>query len=186
LRVPPCFGALRRVLIGYVLPALLLAGCDRANMVAQDKARQWDESPFFANKSSMREPVAGTVARDAPNEPAPQPAVITASLVARGRDEFNIFCSPCHGQSGDGKGMIVQRGFPEPPPLWLPRLEQAKATYIYDVITNGHGVMYSYADRVKSKDRWAVVAYVRALQQSQDAKPANLPDDDRALLEAAK
>ncbi len=186
MRVLQRFGAWRRVLFGSALPALLLAGCDRANMVAQDKAKQWDENAFFANKSSMREPVAGTVARDAPDVPAPQPAVITASLVARGRDEFNIFCSPCHGQSGDGKGMIVQRGFPEPPPLWLPRLEQAKAAYIYDVITKGHGVMYSYADRVKSKDRWAVVAYVRALQQSQDAKPAGLPENDRALLEAAR
>ena len=82
--------------------------------------------------------------------------------------------------------MIVQRGFPAPPPLWLPRLEGARASYLYDVITNGHGVMYSYADRVKSADRWAVIAYVRALQQSQDATPADLPADDRKLLEAAQ
>lgn len=170
-----------------VLPALLMLGaCDRADMVAQDRARQWDENQFFADKSSMREPVAGTVARDAPDVPAPQPAVITAALVARGRTEFGIFCTPCHGDSGDGRGMIVQRGFPRPPPLWLPRLEDAKASYLYDVITHGHGAMYSYADRVKSADRWAVIAYVRALQQSQDARPESLPADDRALLEAAR
>lgn len=166
--------------------ALALCGCDRADMVAQGKAKQWDENRFFPDRSSMRQPVAGTVARDAPDEPAPQPTLITAALLDRGRTEFNIFCTPCHGQSGDGKGMVVQRGFPEPPPLWLPRLEQAGASYLYDVITNGHGVMYSYADRVKSADRWAVIAYVRALQQSQDAVPAALLADDRDRLEAAR
>ncbi len=173
-------------LLGVLLPAMLLAGCDRADMAAQDKARQWDENHFFADHSSMRQPVAGTVARDAPDLPAPQPAVVTPALLDRGRTEFNVFCSPCHGSSGDGRGMIVQRGFPQPPPLWLPRLEQAKAAYLYDVITQGHGVMYSYADRVKSADRWAVIAYVRALQQSQDARVDALPESDRALLEAAR
>ena len=175
-----------RILLGLALAAPLLAGCGKANMDSQAKARQWDENAFFADHSSMRQPVPGTVARDAPDAPAPQPKAITAALLERGRTEFNIFCSPCHGQSGDGRGMIVQRGFPAPPPLWVPRLESAKASYLYDVITNGHGVMYSYADRVKSADRWAVIAYVRALQQSQDAKPADLPVEDRTLLEAAK
>jgi mono/diheme cytochrome c family protein len=176
----------RRILLACLLVAPLLGGCGKANMGSQARARYWDESGFFPDRSSMREPVPGTVARDAPDAPAPQPALITAALLERGRTEFNIFCSPCHGQSGDGRGMIVQRGFPAPPPLWLPRLEQAKARYLYDVVTNGHGVMYSYADRVKSADRWAVIAYVRALQQSQDAKPADLPDEDRHLLEAAQ
>jgi mono/diheme cytochrome c family protein len=174
--------ALAFLLVG----ALTLGGCDRADMVSQGKAKQWDESRFFADRSSMREPVPGTVARDAPNQDVPQPPVITASLLDRGRTEFDIFCSPCHGRTGDGRGMIVQRGFPAPPPLWLPRLEQAKASYFYDVITKGHGVMYSYADRVKSADRWAVIAYVRALQQSQDARPESLPQQDRDLLEAAR
>ena len=175
-----------RILSACFLAGPLLAGCGKANMDSQAKAKQWDENAFFPDHSSMRQPVPGTVARDAPDAPAPQPKLITAALVDRGRTEFNIFCSPCHGQSGDGRGMIVQRGFPAPPPLWLPRLEQAKASYLYDVITNGHGVMYSYADRVKSADRWAVIAYVRALQQSQDAKPADLPVEDRSLLEAAQ
>ena len=169
------------VLGSLVLP-LLLGACDRANMVAQDKSQTWDENHFFPDRSSMRQPVPGTVARDAPDRPAAQPAVITAALVARGHERFDIFCSPCHGLSGDGKGMIVRRGFPEPPPLSLPRLEQAKASYLYDVITNGHGVMYSYADRVPSADRWAVVAYIRALQLSQDATVASLAPDDAAKL----
>ena len=175
-----------RLITACLLAAPLLAGCGKANMASQARARYWDENQFFPDHSSMRAPVPGTVARDAPDVPAPQPKVITAALLERGRTEFNIFCSPCHGQSGDGRGMIVQRGFPAPPVLWLPRLEQAKASYLYDVITDGHGVMYSYADRVKSADRWAVIAYVRALQQSQDAKPADLPAEDRTLLEAAQ
>ena len=172
-------------LAGLLCAMPLLGGCDRADMVSQGKARQWDETSVFPDGSSMREPVPGTVARDAPDRPAPQPATITPALLARGRTEFDIFCSPCHGRTGDGRGMIVQRGFPAPPPLWAPRLVSAKASALYDVITQGHGVMYSYADRVKSADRWAVIAYVRALQQSQDAHPAALPAEDRALLEAA-
>ena len=169
------------VLGSLVLP-LLLGACDRANMAAQDKSQTWDENRFFPDRSTMRQPVSGTVARDAPDRPVPQPAVITAALVARGHERFDIFCSPCHGLSGDGKGMIVQRGFPAPPPLSLPRLEEAKASYLYDVITNGHGVMYSYADRVPSADRWAVIAYIRALQLSQGAAVASLAPDDAAKL----
>ena len=172
----------RGTVLGSIVLPLLLGACDRANMVAQDKSQTWDENNFFPDRSSMRQPVPGTVARDAPDRPAAQPAVITAALVARGHERFDIFCSPCHGLSGDGKGMIVQRGFPAPPPLSLPRLEQAKASYLYDVITNGHGAMYSYADRVPSADRWAVVAYIRALQLSQDAAVANLTPDDAAKL----
>ncbi len=172
----------RGLVLGGLLLPLLLGACDRANMAAQDKSQTWDENQFFPDKSTMRQPVSGTVARDAPDRPAAQPAVITAALVARGHERFDIFCSPCHGFSGDGKGMIVQRGFPAPPPLSLPRLEQAQASYLYDVITNGHGVMYSYADRVPSADRWAVIAYIRALQLSQDAAVASLAPDDAAKL----
>ncbi len=177
-------GALTRCgpLLGGLVLTLVLGACDRANMGAQDKSQTWDENQFFPDKSSMRQPVPGTVARDAPDRPVAQPAVITTALVARGHERFDIFCSPCHGLSGDGKGMIVQRGFPAPPPLSLPRLEQAKASYLYDVITNGHGVMYSYADRVPSADRWAVIAYIRALQLSQDATVADLASDDTAKL----
>ncbi len=99
-------------MLGSLVLPLLLGACDRANMAAQDKSQTWDENQFFPDKSTMRQPVPGTVARDAPNVPVAQPAVITAALVARGHERFDIFCSPCHGLSGDGKGMIVQRGFP--------------------------------------------------------------------------
>jgi mono/diheme cytochrome c family protein len=167
---------------GCLMAALVLAGCERANMVAQDKAQTWDEAAFFPDRSSMRLPVPGTLPRNGPDITAPQPSVITAALLDRGRERFDIFCSPCHGQSGDGKGMIVQRGFPQPPPFTLARLEQSKAAALYDVITNGHGVMYGYADRVPSADRWAIVGYIRALQQSQDAAVVALPPEDSASL----
>ncbi len=177
--------AVTRVLLVSAV-AGTLAGCDRADMVSQPKSHNWDRSDFFPDKSTMRLPVAGTAPRQEPNLPLAQPPVITAALMERGHQRFDIFCAPCHGQSGDGQGMIVQRGFPAPPHLWIDRLKTAKATYLYDVITNGHGVMYSYADRVPPADRWAIIAYVRALQASQDADPAALPPEDRQHLEAGR
>ena len=167
-----------------ILIAILLGGCDRADMVAQDKSRTWDKSTFFPDGSTMREPVPGTLARDQPGQSAPQPDVITADLLARGSDRYGIFCSPCHGLAGDGRGMIVERGFPHPPPFGIDRLRNAKAAYLYDVITHGHGAMYPYGDRVASADRWAVIAYVRALQQSQGVEADNLAPEDRMALEA--
>ena len=176
---------LSRIGFGVLVCAgLMLAGCDRADMVSQDKADTWDKNAFFADGSTMRQPVPGTVARGAPNEPVAQPATITQAMIDRGQERFDIFCSPCHGLSGDGRGMIVQRGFPKPPDLAIERLRKAKAHYLYDVITRGHGVMYGYGDRVPPADRWAVVAYLRALQQSQGADVVALPAEDRAKLEA--
>lgn len=171
------------VLLSCLVALPLLAACDRADMVAQDKAQTYDRSRFFPDKATIRPPVPGSVARDAPGEPMAQPAVITEALIGRGRDRYDIFCSPCHGQSGDGRGMIVERGFPQPPPLGTARLVRAKARELYDVIAQGHGVMYGYADRVSPADRWAVVSYIRALQQSQNAEAARLPAEDRAKLE---
>ncbi len=163
--------------------AMSLSACDRADMVSQPKSADWDRSNFFADESSMRPPVPGTQPRNVPNLPVPQPTVITQAMLERGRERFDIFCTPCHGRSGDGQGTIVQRGFPAPPQLWSDALVKAKATHLYDVITNGHGVMYSYADRVPPPDRWAIIAYVRALQVSQNADPARLPPSDRDRLE---
>lgn len=179
---------MRAASVGRAMSVLALAGtmaaCDRADMVAQPKSSNWDRDTFFPDKSSMRQPVPGTQPRDEPNLPVAQPAAITQGLLDRGQQRFDIFCSPCHGRSGDGQGMIVQRGFPAPPHLWNDRLVAAKAIYLYDVITNGHGVMYSYADRVPPADRWAIIAYVRALQTSQSADANKLPAEDRQHLEA--
>lgn len=159
-----------------------VAACDRADMVTQGKAQNWDQNDFFQDGSTMRHPVAGTVPRSEPNLPVAQPATITADMLTRGHERFDIFCSPCHGRTGAGDGMIVARGFPHPPNLAIDRLKQAKAAYLADVIANGHGTMYGYGDRVPPADRWAVIAYIRALQQSQNADVAALPAEDRAKL----
>ena len=161
---------------------LALAGCKRQDMAAQGRSRAYDRSDFFADGSSMRPPVPGTVARNRPDVPVPQPKVIDAALLARGQERFAINCVPCHGRVGDGQGMIVQRGFPRPPSFHIERLRKAPASHFFDVITHGHGVMYSYAARVPPRDRWAIIAYIRALQVSQSVEVAGLPPDDRAKL----
>ena len=163
-----------------------LAACKRQDMYTQGYDKTWDRSAFFKNGTSMQAPVAGTVAREAPTGPAPEPATSDAALLARGQERFNIFCTPCHGVSGNGGGMIVQRGFPPAPSLVQGDLRKAKAQVFYDTIPNGHGAMYSYADRVSPTDRWAVIAYIRALQLSQNADAASLPAADRTQVEAAK
>ncbi len=163
-----------------------LAGCKREDMYTQRYSKTWDRNGFFDNDSSMRHPVEGTVARDAPNGPVPAPAMIDAALLQRGHERFDIFCTPCHGRAGRGEGMIVQRGFPHPPSFVEGKLRTAKAAVFYDAITHGHGAMYSYATRVAPADRWAIIAYIRALQLSQNADAASLPAEDRARLEAAR
>jgi mono/diheme cytochrome c family protein len=168
-----------------LLAILAVAGCKKEDMYTQKVIRQWDRDPTAANATSVRPPVAGTLAQEQPDAPVPQPPVITAALLARGQARYNIFCTPCHAESGDGDGMIVQRGFPHPPAFTTARLLRARAQSIYDTITNGHGAMYSYAARVPPADRWAIAAYIRALQQSQAADIAALPDQDRARLAQA-
>jgi mono/diheme cytochrome c family protein len=101
---------------------------------------------------------------------------VTAELLARGQQRFGIFCAPCHGLAGDGDGIIVAHGFPAPPSYYIDRLEAAPAQHFYDVMTNGYGVMFAYADRVDPHDRWAIAAYIRALQLSRHASLADVPD----------
>ncbi|HVZ40094.1 MAG TPA: cytochrome c [Candidatus Kapabacteria bacterium] len=113
------------------------------------------------------------------------PFPVTRELVERGQDRFNIYCTPCHGHLGDGNGMIVQRGFPQPPSFHIDRLRQAADGYIYDVITNGFGKMYSYASRVVPEDRWAIIAYIRALQLSQHASLQDVPAQERNKVEGS-
>ena len=114
------------------------------------------------------------------------PLPITAALLARGRERFNIYCAPCHSAAGDGDGMIARRGFPSPPSYHTERLRNAPDSHFYQVISNGYGVMYSYADRVTSQDRWAIVAYIRALQLSQHTPASMLSEQDLAELGEAK
>jgi cytochrome c553 len=114
------------------------------------------------------------------------PFPITREILERGRERFDIYCSPCHGRTGDGNGMVVQRGFPVPPSYHIDRLRTAPVGHFVDVITSGYGVMYSYAQRVVPADRWAIAAYIRALQQSRDTRLADLPAGVRASLEGPK
>jgi mono/diheme cytochrome c family protein len=159
---------------------LLLVACDE-NMNQQKKLPPYRASGLFGGLA-MLTPVPGTVARDAQPDSAPQPSTITADLLARGKDRFEIYCTPCHGRVGDGQGMVVQRGFPAPPSFHIDRLRAAPASHFYDVITNGYGAMYSYAARVAPPDRWAIVTYIRALQMSQDAAVASLSPAERQAL----
>jgi mono/diheme cytochrome c family protein len=121
-----------------------------------------------------------------PGSPPPllatNPLPIDRPTLERGRERFDIYCSPCHSIAGDGDGMVARRGFPNPPSYHTDRLRNAPDAHFYSVITNGYGMMYSYADRVAPNDRWAIVAYIRALQLSQHARIDDVPPEHRADL----
>jgi mono/diheme cytochrome c family protein len=161
--------AMRRPLL---LSALLLAGCHQnLTMSDQKKLDEWERSSVFRNGKVLQSPAPGSVSReqDLGNVLAEKPP-LTLALVQRGRERFNIFCSECHGPTGDADGTVVQRGFPKPPSFHEARLVNAPDEHFVDVITNGHGVMYSYADRVPPADRWAIAAYIRALQRMEPVR----------------
>jgi mono/diheme cytochrome c family protein len=151
---------------------LLLGSCD--HMIDQQKAKA-----YSADAQSVH-PADDVIAwRDTP--PAPPP--LTLALVQRGQQRFRIYCTPCHSELGDGNGMVVQRGFPHPPSYHIDRLRQAPTRHFYDVITHGYGAMYSFAGRVAPDDRWAIAAYIRALQLSQHAPAQELPPAERQALQ---
>jgi mono/diheme cytochrome c family protein len=129
-------------------------------------------------------PLAQAGAAAAPGYSNPLP--ITPKLLSRGRQRFNIYCAPCHGRAGDGDGMIAQRGFPHPPSYHTAALRNAPDSHFYKVITHGYGVMYPYADRISPHDRWAIVAYIRALQLSQHAPESDLSAQDLQRLGTSK
>jgi len=144
----------------------LLSGCDlsmrdQARDEAQESATLWPGGP------SRQAPPAGTIATDEPAraEALRTPPPLTPALLDRGGERYGIYCVMCHGTRGEGDGTVVKRGFPAPPSYRQPRLIAASPAYVVDVITNGHGIMYSYADRVAPADRWAIAAYVKALQR---------------------
>lgn len=151
------------------LITLLLVGACNQNLTMSDqrKLAEWERSTIFRNGKVLQSPAPGSVSReqDTGNVIAEKPPM-TLALVERGRERFNIFCSECHGSDGDADGMVVQRGFPKPPSFHEARLVNAPDGHFVDVITHGYGVMYSYADRVPPADRWAIAAYIRALQRT--------------------
>jgi mono/diheme cytochrome c family protein len=153
-------------------------------MTDQTKYQEYEPGPLFRNGRVLQAPVPGTVARgdlDRDKSRTEKPP-LTAALLTRGREQFDVFCSPCHARTGDGNGVIVQRGMPHPPSFHSERLRTADDEHFFDVISNGYGAMYSYADRVSPRDRWALIAYVRALQLSQDAKLDDVPAEVRQQL----
>lgn len=182
---------------GWIVFCLvILAGCGM-NMRDQFRYEPYERSTFFADGQSARQPVPNTVARgqlqsdaqfytgkdgDQPVDELPFPA--TREVLERGRQRYNVFCTPCHGLAGDGNGVVVQRGFPAPPSLHQDRLRAAPVGYYFDVITNGFGRMYPYDYRIPEEDRWAIVAYIRALQLSQNAQLDDLPAEERQRLES--
>jgi len=151
---------------------LALAACD--DMADQPRQRG------YAPAASPAQLPSGIVEyQDKPAAPPP----VTLALLQRGQERFRIYCTPCHSELGDGNGMIVQRGFPRPPSYHVEPLLHAPVQHFYDVITNGHGAMYPFADRVQPADRWAIAAYIRALQRSQRATVADVPPDRRGALQ---
>jgi len=182
-----------------VLSLAVLSAC-RQDMHDQPKYIPLRPSDFFADGRSARPLIEGTVARgylDAnvllytgkgpdgkPSNEFPMP--VTKELLLRGQQRFNIYCSPCHDRTGNGNGMIVRRGYRHPPTYHSDRLRQQPNGYFFDVITRGFGAMPDYAVQVQPEDRWAIVAYIRALQLSQQASINDVPAADRSQLGGAK
>jgi mono/diheme cytochrome c family protein len=162
--------------------ALVLSGCDQ-NMDAQPKYSEYSRAPVFRG-SVLRTPAAGTVDRNALTEQADATTKppLNMALLERGHQRFDIFCSPCHGANGDGNGIVVERGMPRPTSYHAERMRSADDQHFFDVISNGYGAMYSYGARVPPKDRWAIVAYIRALQLSRHASIDDVPEDQRGRL----
>jgi mono/diheme cytochrome c family protein len=180
--------------VAVVFAAAALAGC-RQDMHNQPKAIPLRESMFFKNGSSARPLVDDTVARgmlqddaafftgkDNGTEVDALPFSLTAEVLDRGEQRYNIYCSPCHDVTGSGRGMIVRRGYKQPPSYHTDRLRQVPIGHFYDVMTNGFGAMPDYKAQIAPRDRWAIAAYIRALQLSQHASVADVPQEDRQKL----
>jgi mono/diheme cytochrome c family protein len=178
---------------GAACCTLAISGCDyslRQDMANQPYNRPLSPNEFFADGRSERPLIENTVAHGAvgndvysvAKDYAGYPLPVNEKLLRRGQDRYKIFCTPCHGLQGDGNGMAAVRGMKHPPSYHIDRLRQAPNGYFYDVITNGFGVMYSYSERIPPNDRWAIIAYVRALQLSRNAKAGDLPESLRQKL----
>jgi mono/diheme cytochrome c family protein len=186
---------LNRKFAAVALAALATAAC-RQDMHDAPRYEALEQSTFFTDGRSSRMPVANTVARGQLREdehlytgkvggqPATEfPMPVTAAVMARGQERFNVFCSPCHDRTGSGNGMIVQRGFRRPPSYHEERLRSAPVGYFFDVMTNGFGAMQDYAAQVPVADRWAIAAYIRALQLSHVGTIDDVPADRRGELD---
>ena len=165
------------LLVTIMTSAVTLAACD-LSMTEQRKLTTYAPTKLWSDGTTARPLPRGVVAQGDVGRAAAakDPPPVTVALLTRGRERFGIFCAPCHGLAGEGDGVIVQHGFPAPPSYHIDRLLAAPAQHFYDVMTNGYGAMFSYADRVPPRDRWAIAAYIRALQLSRRAAVAEVPD----------
>ena len=188
----------RRLLMAPALIALVAASACRQDMHNQPKYRPLRATTFFADGSSARPLVEGTVARGTLQDDTAfftgkvgttlvkeMPLAVDQQLLDRGEERFNIFCTPCHDATGTGRGMVVQRGYRQPPSFHEDRLRNADAGHFFDVMTNGFGAMPDYRMQLAARDRWAVVAYIRALQLSQRTDKADVPGGDPSKLKPA-
>ena len=189
---------MKRSIVALGLLALGLGGC-RQDMYNQPKAKTYSASDFFADRANARPIPKYTIQYHDDGEDAALstgvvdgklvarlPVPLSAELLRRGQDRYQVYCAVCHGKTGEGNGEIVRRGYPAPPTYHSDRLRNAPIGHFYDVITSGYGVMYSYASRVESKDRWAIAAYIRALQLSQGATLEDLLPGERQRLEKSQ
>lgn len=174
--------------LALVLVVLLWTGCGR-NMFDQPRADAFQGSEFFEDGSAMRQLVPGTVSRefgalepsfltgmDASGMVSELPIALDLEVLHRGQERYNIYCSPCHNFNGDGLGATVQRGFPQPVSFTATdRLLDSPVGYFFSAMTNGFGRMLSYSSRVAAEDRWAIAAYIKAMQLSQNASPDDVP-----------
>jgi len=182
-------------LVSFVLAAGMFSAC-RQDMHDQPKYTPLRGSTFFADARSARSPVEGTVARGLLRDDellysgkvngvdaAVFPFRVDAQVMARGQERFNIYCAPCHSRTGEGDGMVVLRGYRRPPSFHQDRLRETPVGHFFDVITNGFGAMPDYAAQIKAADRWAIVAYIRALQLSAHATLADVPSAERSRIQ---
>jgi len=192
-------GMTRTAMLGSLLALVAAGAACRQDMHDQPKYIPLRQSAFFGDERSARPLVPGTVARG--QERADRllytgkensadstvfPFPIDERVMARGQERFNIYCSPCHGQTGMGDGMVVRRGFRRPPTFHQDRLRNVPVGQLFDVITNGFGAMPDYAAQIRVEDRWAIIAYVRALQLSEHATMADVPADRRSGLDSVR
>jgi mono/diheme cytochrome c family protein len=197
-RKPSSARMLRRLWIPFLL--LFLAGC-HVDMYDQPRYTANQPSDFFADGRSMRQPVAGSVPAGSFSVESPlrtgrvngelatelpPELTLNADLLNRGQFVYDVYCAPCHGIAGDGQGVIAYRGPLTVPTLHQDRLRSAEPGYLFGVITNGIGKMYGYGSRIQPEDRWAAIAYVRALQLSQNADVSLLTAEEQSLVEAGR
>jgi mono/diheme cytochrome c family protein len=196
----PARAKLKGMRVIAVLSIIALTSACRLDMHVQPRENPLSRSDFFADQRSARPLVEGTVARGQLHEDTyfytgkigsnpgdVMPFPVTKDVLERGRERYNIYCAPCHSRVGDGNGFIPSRGFTRMPPSYhIPRLQKAPLGYFFDVMTNGFGIMPDYASQISPEDRWKIVAYIRALQLSQNATQADVPAGQKIPSEPPK